>query len=1781
MKPNGSFQQAPVRNASVVGAQVYSHNGEFSPQVYDFELPARGVFFQFIRKYRSANHNDFGSLGRGWTFSYAKWLEQEENDILFHDGFGRSHRFVFSADGSFSSPDGFYAVLLADGERVLLRQRFGDLFTFERPDLGGRILSIEDRNGNALKFEYRENSILATDPFERQIEIRFEQVRIVELRDHTQRTWQYAYNQDGCLVEVIQPPIQGLADRPVIRYEYDQDFRLSSITDPNGRTFLRNVYDEQGRIKTQHHGDGMLEFEYEPVGETDTGFTIYTTHVRLKNGSLLTLRHDQRGHVVQRSLFVSSSSLLPNDRAGVNEGTIPLITTSNYNRHSELIQRTYSAGDSTEWVYDEDNADARAQGNLLRVTQAPVPGSNRDVLPLVTSYTYESSYQQVKSVITPRGHTTTFEYDAHGNRSEQLHPVVTVQNISGDPSQRGNQQVRLSQRFDYNEAGQLIRVTNAGGATTEYFYYPPTDPTGARSLNDLSLLTQEAGSYLARIVQDSDTGARPQGRQPANRATGFGYDDVGNVTTILDGKGNPSRLEYDAHNHLISVTSRRPFNYATSFHYDANGNMIEGTLSFDHYDYDSDRQEVISKTTIARQSFEYNQLNNVVRRTIGTGEQERVQTFVRDAAENIVREIQPMGNAVEYNFDERNQVVARRAGAGTEEQSTIRYTYTLNGRLSSVTNGRDYTTLYHYDRFQRYEGFTNAGGVSKKQWRDEAGNVTRIEVSGEIVAFDADSNPTETIAQFLLESWFEYDELNRRVRVDRAWRDPLSGESLGQSQWDGTEGMVSSVVQYGDNHLPARVWAETGNILQIHYDGANRVRSHTDETGETVSIEYDENSNPIQLERLGPTLNQDEPRFRQVISQKFDELDRLVTRALNEDSPESFSYNTFGALTEYKNPAGTSVRFLQDTFGRSIGSVMTAVTAEDMNGRLTEQTILQRAKWDNNNRIIARINARGNATRYEYDALDRLKSIVYEDGATRQFERDAEGNITRVTDPNRTVITNRFDPLNRLIERQIEQADGRDRQVERYHYDGLNRLASAITGAAITVRRYDSLSRLLEETQSGRAIRYGYDSAGNQVSLSYPDGQEIQKTYDLLGRVVEVRAQGRLVASYTYGTSTQLHEQQFGDVLKVAFTYEPGKDWLSSVVYRSEALGEIIEGTSYRYDAAGNCIQEIQLRRGDDFGERYFYDTANRLVKVQYGVERLSDPNSGFEKEVLYELSPTGTWERTTTRDVNGQVLEQAEGATNPREAYESLGHRRFEYDANGNRVQEDNLDENLQKRYNYDYANRLERIESLTAAGQVVQTIEYAYDAWNRQVLKRMTRDGEVKEYVRVWNGSQLIEEWEGDKLVKSLAYGARSNEPLKLSVHREGESEEYFYVLKGRRSVAGLINQQTRLVEAYHYDVFGQPHHIDARGRREPFRASEVGNPLLAAALPYDADAAIYIYLANSYDPITVHTLGQKTSEPWAEGYVSYDGDEVDMGGMSGPGGVSIPGKDPYTGGKSDPFEPGIKYGNWWYFPAQDIWAWDPTEAEGWILSKGFGKVLSGIGKVAGLSEGGLWVLGKLVNMEDDEGGRSIGAQENKKKKKGAGNSGSPGSTSQGNKGSSSGRPEDAEPSNPNDKPSKDSPSYTIPESSDRYEFEKGHPEKEGHWVEDKGTGGKNMPNPEDRTGEGIDKDWWRGLPNASALDVVQALKSDPKVDEREGTVTFSVENMGGFSHLLSVLTPELITVDPGGESVSINLSGVHSDGTSTGTTTSDGWGDKPRSLAEAVAAPRIREGAIISRF
>src|SRR6185295_6323623 len=195
MPPSASqaFQQPPAQNASIVGYAVYSHSGEFAPRSLDFSIPGRGLPLQFVRSYRSGMVAYPGPLGRAWIFNYAARLANDGSDILYEDGYGNRRRFKRARSGvAWAPPPGSYAVLQQKRDHFVLSQRYGRCLHFEMPDVGGRLLRIEDRNANALSFVYGQRMV-AIDTFGREVTFSFRQHLLTKVRDYSGRTWCFRY----------------------------------------------------------------------------------------------------------------------------------------------------------------------------------------------------------------------------------------------------------------------------------------------------------------------------------------------------------------------------------------------------------------------------------------------------------------------------------------------------------------------------------------------------------------------------------------------------------------------------------------------------------------------------------------------------------------------------------------------------------------------------------------------------------------------------------------------------------------------------------------------------------------------------------------------------------------------------------------------------------------------------------------------------------------------------------------------------------------------------------------------------------------------------------------------------------------------------------------------------------------------------------------------------------------------------------------------------------------------------------------------------------------------------------------------------------------------------------------------------------------------------------------------------------------------------------------------------------------------------------------------------
>ena len=1509
----------PVRGATLVAAQVLSASGEYSPRVIDIDTVGLGPGFQLVRKYRSSLRNWGGWFGLGWTATYEQQLARTDNGIIYLDGLGCSHFFRKNEDTAdvFISPDGFYSILREDLDNgsFSLAQRRGNSLHFEPLHDGGRLIGISDRYGNWLSLQHKADALIAVDAWGRTFSLSFVNQRVTKAEDHTGRQWRYEYDQ-GRLVEIRRPATNAFPDGTSVRYAYDNDGRLSEVVDALGQTVLSTLYDSAGRVIKQKQGAGFYELEYSNATQPSLNGT---TSLKLKNGTRLDMEHDDRGHIARRLFYVSERSLSNEDKERArtraktesNDEEVPLITEQIFNKHGEVISRVLPTGEEVYWTYSEDDPDPRCRGNLLELDRRPAPDHSSDQKRRIVAYGYDDRFQRRTSLTNALCQTTRFHHDRVGNLIRKTYPNVRVQKIGEDGRPGVGEFQRAEEKFEWNHFGQMTAVVNASGTRTVYAYYPIEDPTGQEtgSREAASSDFDGGGGLLARTTHDVAYSGRTAPGEPIETIVHYGYDEHGRSVETTDPKGNSIRSVYDG-DQLVKVRSRPPKEHTLHITHDANGRPIEYEMELERFAAE-DEEDVLPETITVKERYERNVLGNVVARTVeSSDDQALTERFERDKAENIIRKVRPSGTTTYYEFDERGLLLRRVLGSGTPEEASFSYGYTLDGRRRLATDPRGHTTHYAWSGFGEYIGFENAVGTCKRQKRDAVGNVTRITITGAL------RGNSEEEPHVLREIAYSYDELNRLVRMDQAWRDADTGDSLGNSTWDEAEGVVSTILEYGLHGRPVAARYEDGRVVRLTHDALLRVVRVENGDGEAIASSLDANGNAKRLEYFGPEVEADEERIHHIVDQEFNENDQLVARSTNLEPPERYAYDAFGGLLAYRNPHEQEFRYLRDTHGRMVGRATLVAVPEidpaeitvggvpeptkpptwngspfDEQGNIYDarllQRVTQRAELDKDSRTVARFDALGRAIRFELDAHGRRTAVRYPDGAEKRIGYDEAGNVARVEDAKGNVVEQEHDAANRLVHRIVQATDGPEHE-EKFVSNGLNQLVRAEMPGVELRRTYDSLTRMLRETRvveteaSGtleHMVAFNFDAAGNLTDIKYPGGRRIRRRYDKQRRIEEVEdVEAGELTHYEYASAGRLRRQTLGNALEASFSYKACvSNCLTEVVYRSKHDEHVVEGRRYTFNTAGQRTSEAFLGRGNgeiSVGDRYLYDSGGRLSAALHNVEDLENPGSAAERATLIERDAAGIIRRRVRVSEGGAVTSDEQTETNERSAYLKFGNRAYEYDANGNRLVEKRSargnDEDggcSERQYEYDHANRPVQMRCVGADGEVLYTIEYVYDPFGRLVLRRRTDgEGNVKETVNTWNGRQRIETYENGQLKRSFAFGARVNEPVAMRDH--DEEKDFYYTFDAAGRASALADVSGRVVERYKHDLLGEIRVAEHMG--EEFdesagpKGSLLGNDFFNGDRLHDADAGLSLGIGPAYDPFT----GQPTNPDSSSG-------------------------------------------------------------------------------------------------------------------------------------------------------------------------------------------------------------------------------------------------------------------------------------------------------------------------
>lgn len=602
----------------------------------------------------------------------------------------------------------------------------------------------------------------------------------------------------------------------------------------------------------------------------------------------------------------------------------------------------------------------------------------------------------------------------------------------------------------------------------------------------------------------------------------------------------------------------------------------------------------------------------------------------------------------------------------------------------------------------------------------------------------------------------------------------------------------------------------------------------------------------------------------------------------------SFAYDGKGNAIGFTDAAGLSAQIAYDARGQINQFTMPAQAGSVpvVNGGVSSTVASSARKLNfayNNAGDVARIvDALGNETRFESDALGRQTTYIDPLGYTSKAQYNVLDQVTQVTDPLQQNSSLNYDATGRVTG-VVNQAGV---EIERYTYDAQGRLTVRTDALNQSVSyEYDSYNRPIKVTsRKGHVVTISYNERSQVASLVTPD-RSINYQYDAVGRLAEVR-DASSVNSWQYDAAdriVQVDSTTAAGSHRLQYQY----DSLDRVVRRTLSGTGIVtpEVTTYNWDNADRLLSHTTNVGGQDHTTRYSYDAAGRLSarKVQAGntpdlitqaygydsLDRLSQIKylkaAGIAGEQLieqidYEYDANGRRTARTTLNANGT----GQGETPMTAVFDAANRMtaitlnlggtsktyNLTYDANGNLVQKQNAaDTSEQTLYVWDASDRLTRIEQSRAGGANVLTASYAYDAFGRRVQSTLAQGGQTSTVQYLYEGAQALGEIRDGKLSHRLLTGLSLDETIaRIAINSSGQKDaaaSRLYITDALQSVMAQLadDNNANLQNSYAYSPYGQSTTVGPDATANPNQYTSREN---------DGVTGLYFYRARYYDPV-----------------------------------------------------------------------------------------------------------------------------------------------------------------------------------------------------------------------------------------------------------------------------------------------------------------------------------------
>ncbi len=919
---------------------------------------------------------------------------------------------------------------------------------------------------------------------------------------------------------------------------------VSEYDEGNGNPLKRGNLETRTRISPITGDPQLVELweynhEFGACGCGSNNATKHTVVMSTGGNQVIDYGFDANGNrtsITHRDVKLAASSGSVQD----------IVETFTYDSHGRIATNTKpSNGTVSQIVRYEYHQDPQAwgYGYLQSVTDND---TEQDPLKrIVTSFEYDR-VGNVTWIVDPNGAVVLHFYNQLGQRIRTEHVFGDHESIDyGAVQQRG-----YAVDYFYDLNGNLVRID------TQNRIQDPTDPelwiadpvnpvlTTIHEYDELDFRTAtfvELGVVSVPLsVRDGSTLAESD-----FVVTRYAYDANKNLIRIEKGEatgtsprqpGNVVTFEYDERDMLYRQTIGTGADaLVTQYNVDGNGNVVDRIL-------DPDGSSRI--TTYTYDGF--NRVKRIDDSPALTGGDSDFTTYTYDNAGNTLSEKRFAAGTNPEPAAFNRQIVAR--VMTYDSMNRLLRTEVTSGNGDPMpdaqapapvplTTAGVTETVYHpsssvWRTFHQWtEGPFSQRMVATDHYYDAAGRIVRVvDAAGAGSGFPAYSAPTAVGNEIR----YEYDQ--------------------------------ASNVTATEEHDFSSVNVSLGRIEQTfrteyEYDVWDRLMQVTDSAGNTTKFGYDSRGNRVRFEDAkGQETRYEYDALSRSLATIIDMNGNGAARGDAADIVTLQDWDRSSRLIGRRDDNGNWTAYAYDSADRRVGTRMADGTVHQLGSGLTAGAWSTPASPTDYAPFIASWPAPGFTTGI-----------------------NAVGDVVAQIDANGSMITSGYDGKGRLTDRAIAPgmpsipvpegggpliAPIGGTTAEHYKHDALNRVYFARDDDTLVIRSYDALNRVRVESiyidptgdvdeyaddtlavdgWKKRTFTYTYDNGNNLSATTYPNGRVIDRTYDSLGRVVQIKSRGSVsvppgsaadVAAYAWMGASRMAVRIYDNGTESLYAYD-------------------------------------------------------------------------------------------------------------------------------------------------------------------------------------------------------------------------------------------------------------------------------------------------------------------------------------------------------------------------------------------------------------------------------------------------------------------------------------------------------------------------------------------------------------------------------------------------------------------------------------------------------------------